>query len=287
MIYNDWYQMYLDLYRRKIAQKTRESYNRLHKLLSPSLGELPIEQIGPDDIQRALLTVEDSAGPRQAQLAYALVHAVFGRACRSRRLTYNPVDGVDKPQHQPRQARAITGPDWEALLPTITEDAAFSLMAYAGLRRGEVLGLRRSDIDLQAGLIHVRRQRVRVSGRMITSAPKSQAGIRDIPIAPQLAPVLAAAVRLLLPNALICPCAPETLARRWRAAQLAAGIAQPYRLHDLRHTYATNLVLLGCNPRILQYIVGHSSYSLTLSTYTHITGTDAAREVSRLAASSH
>ena len=175
----------------------------------------------------------------------------------------------------------------QRLAPIISGDVAFALMAFAGLRRGETLALRRADVDFSAGMIHVCRQRVRVGGQLVTAPPKSAAGTRDVPIAPELEPILREAVRFLLPNALIVPIAPETLAHKWRDAQRKAAIVEPYRLHDLRHTYATRLVLAGVNIRVLQYAIGHASYQLTMQTYTHIGASAAKSELSRVYASLH
>ncbi len=115
---------------------------------------------------------------------------------------------------------------------------------------------------------------------------KSRAGERDVPIAPELLPLLRAAYRLA-PDRRVIGCSPETLARRWRRAQLEAGVSQPYRLHDLRHTYATRLVLAGCNLRVLQYMIGHSSFELTANTYTHVSAADAVTEYKRVAGFLH
>ena len=287
MTYKQWYQDYLRLYKRKLAEKTRESYTRLDTLISPIIGEKELEAITPDDIQAAVVAVEVQAGSRQAQLAFTLLHAVFRRAVRSKHLRENPVEAVDKPDHEGKQGRAIEGADWQRLAPIISGDVAFALMAFAGLRRGETLALRRADVDFSAGMIHVCRQRVRVGGQIVTAPPKSAAGTRDVPISPELEPILREAVRFLLPNALIVPIAPETLAHKWRDAQRKAGIAEPYRLHDLRHTYATRLVLAGVNIRVLQYAIGHASYQLTMQTYTHIGASAAKSELSRVYASLH
>ena len=285
MTYAEWYGLYISLYKRKLAAKTRESYDRLHKLLSP-IHAAALDRLTADQLQAALIGVEEAAGSRQAQLAFTLLHGCLRRAVRSGHLKANPIDAIDKPEHDAEAGRAITGEDWLRLLPEIDSDPAFSLMAYAGLRRGEVLGLRRADVDQAAGLIRVRRQRLRTGGDLQTLPPKSRAAVRDVPILPELAAALRR-LPLMLPNALIVPCSPETLARRWRRAQDRAGIAQPYRLHDLRHTYATRLVEAGCNPRVLQYMIGHSTLDLTMQTYTHIDGSAALREVSRLRKSLH
>lgn len=286
MTYAEWYGMYLQLYKRSIRPKTRESYDRLHQLIRPILGPIQLPEISPDDVQMALLAVADRAGSRQAQLAYALIHAVLRRACRSRRLQYNPADGVDRPDHDARQGRAIEGEAWRILQPIIDDELAFALMARAGLRRGELLGLRWGDVDLAAGLIHVRRQLVRIDGQLKEQPTKSSAGLRDIPIEPRLMATIRRCYRLA-PNHRIVSCAPETLARRWKRAQEAAGIEQPYRLHDLRHTYATNMLLAGCKPRVLQYMIGHSSLDLTMATYAHVGPMAAIDEVNRISGSLH
>lgn len=287
MNYAQWYQTYMSLYKRRLSDKTRESYARLDQLINPIIGAKPLEAITPDDIQAALVAAEDQAGSRQAQLVYTLLHAVFRRAVRSKHLRENPVEAVDKPDHETQQGRAIEGANWQRLAPIISGDVAFALMAFGGLRRGETLALRRADVDFSAGVLHVCRQRVRVGGQLVTAPPKSAAGIRDVPISPELEPILREAVRFLLPNALIVPIAPETLAHKWRDAQRKAGITSPYRLHDLRHTYATRLVLAGVNIRVLQYAIGHADYQLTMKTYTHIGASAAKSELSRVYDSLH
>lgn len=287
MTYKQWYQEYLRLYKRKLAEKTQESYTRLNALISPIIGTKELEAITPDDIQTAIISAEETAGCRQAQLVYTLLHAAFRRAVRSGHIRQSPVEAVDKPDHEGKQGRAIEGADWQLLAPIIRESVAFSLACFAGLRRGEVLGLRRGDIDLEAGLIRIERQRVRVRGQLVTAPPKSSAGVRIVPISPELAPILTKAVRYLLPAAYLVPISPETLGRRWNTAQKAADIKALYRFHDLRHTYATRLVLEGINLRVLQYVIGHADYQLTVSTYTHIGAAAAKIELSRVYNSLH
>lgn len=283
MTYGEWFETYMTLYKRRIKPKTRESYARLQGLLAPILGAVDLASVTPDHIQAALLLIEDQTGSRQAQLAYTLLSGCFARALRSGHIQRNPVDAVDKPEHQPQQGRAIKGADWELLQPLILSDVAFALAACAGLRRGELLALRREDIDLDAGFIRVRRQLVRVNGQMIEQTPKSSAGLRDVWILPELYPVLTSACRLLHPRSRLVQFAPETINHRWKTLQLEAGVNQTYRLHDLRHTYATRLVAAGCEMAAVRYSLGHSSIKLTLDTYTHVDGHDAAQAVKKIA----
>lgn len=284
--FDEWVPLYLSLYKRRLKPKTKEGYARLLHLLAPHLGAYQLDAITPDQIQAALLAIEESAGSRQAQLAYTFLKACLSRALRSGHIQRNPAEAVDKPEHETQIGRAITGEDWCILEPVIASNLAFALMGFAGLRRGETLALCWGDIDLRAGLIHVERSLVRVDHKLQCQSTKSKAGRRSVPIAPELLPLLRAQYRFSAQQRIV-PCSPETLARRWRSAQLAADIEHPYRIHDLRHTYATRLALAGCNLRVLQYMIGHSSYELTANTYTHVTEQDALTEYNRLVSSLH
>lgn len=283
MTYAEWNALYFQLYKRKIKPKTRESYDRLNELLTPILGGLDVAAITPDYIQAALIWVEDQAGSRQAQLAYTLLCASFARALKSGHATRNPVDAVDKPEHHAKQGRAIKGKDWERLKPVILGDVAFALGAYAGLRRGEILALRREDVDFDAGFIHVHRQLVRIKGEIVEQSPKSDAGRRYVPIEQELRSVLQYACKLKHPRARIVTVSPETLNHRWKRAQEGEGIKQTYRLHDLRHTYATRWVEAGATINVVQYNLGHASYQLTADTYTHMDFIDVANTYKKIA----
>ena len=109
MNYAQWYETYMSLYKRRLSDKTRESYARLDQLVNPIIGAKPLEAITPDDIQAALVAAEDQAGSRQAQLVYTLLHAAFRRAVRSGHIRQSPVEAVDKPDHEGKQGRAIEG----------------------------------------------------------------------------------------------------------------------------------------------------------------------------------
>ena len=285
MTYESWYRQYMTLYKTDIAPKTAESYEHCYATyIAPTLAASELEAVTPDDLQSIVMQAFFSAGSRQAQIVYAQLHAVFARAARSRRIGYNPADCIDKPQHAARQGRAISAEEWQQLAPYIRADVGIALAAYAGLRRGEILGLERRDVDLVRGQLTIQRQRLRVAGKLITSTPKSAAGIRTVPISAELVPIIQRRARHLTPNGLIVPIAPETLNHHWRCAQQEAGIEAPYRLHDLRHTYATQLVAAGCNIKTLQYLMGHSTYQLTADTYTHIDADQARAELQRVGA---
>lgn len=283
MTYETWYGQYLALYKRDLAEKTRESYDFVTtRYILPALGGLELADVTPEHLQTAINDAADRGGLRQAQVVYQLLHAVFRRACRSRLVLWSPADAIDKPDYDPEEGKALTDQDYDAALPHVAADLGLSLALFAGLRRGEICGLQWGDVDLQEGTLCVRRQRIRCHGQLITAPPKSAAGIRDIPIAPQLLPQLRKAYRLW-PSAYVVDFSPETVSRRWRDIQQRdVALQMPYRLHDLRHTYGTRLILKGCNMRVVQYLMGHSTIDVTMRVYSHCRAADARAELQRV-----
>lgn len=280
MTLNDWFAQYLDLYKRGCKPRTLEEYRRLYAAhVAPVLGAVDVPSVTPEDIQRALIGAHDRSGARTAQAVHALLRALYRRAVRSRLVVWSPVDAVDRPQHTPSPGVAMTDEDYTAALPWISDDLGLSLALLAGLRRGEIAGLQWADVDLSRRLLTISRTRQRVAGELVTGPTKSAAGARCIPIAPELLPILRSAYRLA-PQSWVCPCAPEAHDRRWQRMQRQQlHLSQQYRLHDLRHTYVTRLLMAGAMPRIVQYVAGHSSLDMTMRVYTHITPADAQREL--------
>ena len=282
MQYQDWFTLYLSTYKRDLKPRTREEYERQHRVyIAPVIGEKPLEDISPEDCQ-AIINAAAENGERISQAVFALLRASFRRAVRSRRLQWSPMDAVDRPKHRPETGNALTQADYLAVVPEISDDLSLSLALFAGLRRAEIAGLKWGDVDLVANVMQVRRIRHRVGGELIDAAPKSAAGVRDIPIAPELLPILRRCYRLT-PSARCIDVAPEALDRRWKRVQADLDLSRRYRLHDLRHTYVTRAILSGINPRVVQYLAGHSSLELTLQVYSHITIEAAQAEIRRVA----
>ncbi|HIQ71143.1 MAG TPA: site-specific integrase [Candidatus Onthenecus intestinigallinarum] len=268
MTYDEWYTQYLALYKPNLRAKTLESYGHIHgAVISPLIGGHDLTAITAEDVQRVLLAAARH-GPRLAQIAHALLRAVLRRAVRSRLISWSPVDAVDRPAHAPAEGAALSDDEYAAALPVLLEDLPLALAVLAGLRRGEICGLQWGDVDLAAGLIHVRRTRVRCNGRLVTGPPKSAAGVRSVPIGAPLRPVLARAF-VLCPDSWVCPYAPEGLSRRWGAIQRTLHLSRRYRLHDLRHTHATILLANSIDVVAVATRLGHSDASTTLKVYAH------------------
>ena len=154
-----------------------------------------------------------------------------------------------------------------------------------GMRRGEAIGLRWSDVDLEGGRLAVRRALIPSGREVIVSEPKTVKGRRVIAIDPGTVEVLKAqAARQLdeqkewedawVDSGLVFTLEngealdPESVSRYWRQA-VKMSMLPPIRLHDLRHTHATLALQAGIHPKVVSERLGHATISITLDTYSH------------------
>jgi len=290
-----WLSTWLTLRSPALADRTVADYQGyITNHLAPALGHIPLTDLAPIDID---LTISRIAAdhPRTAQLAYTVLSAAMRRAVDLELLIRNPCAAVPKPIVRARSARYWPSDTARRYLDAATTDRLYALWAVAlscGLRRGELLGLRWSDVHLSSpgGVLRVRQQLIDISGNIILAPPKSDAGVRDIPISPsvvrilidhrraQLADKLAAgkswqsspiAIDLVFRRPDGLPIYPRALARYHRRQCAAADV--PYiNLHGLRHTMATIAIANGTPLTVLQHILGHSSIQVTSDIYGHV-----------------
>jgi integrase len=223
------------------------------------------------------------------------VHAALRRACRDAvrwgRLTVNPAACADPPRSSAEHAEQAV---WNAeqlqgFLSSVAGDRLFALwrvLAMTGMRRGEALGLRWEDIDMEQGLLSIRRALVPVNGVAQISEPKTRRGRRTIATDPETLEALKAhAARqadersasgetwLESGYVFVRPSGealqPFAISKAFHQLSAAACLPQ-IRLHDLRHSYATLALSSGVNPRIVSGRLGHSTVALTLDVYSHV-----------------
>jgi integrase len=184
--------------------------------------------------------------------------------------------------------RVWTAEQMGAFLTHVEDDdlaGAWHLSAL-GMRRGEVLGLRWSDVDLEAGVVHVRQSRVQAGRDVHTGDPKTDRGRRDVPLHPAAIAALRQTRARTLSEPTVVPLRQahggervvvvdesgealrpdrysDLFAEHVRAASLPA-----IRLHDMRHTAATVMLATGVPPVTVAGILGHSP-DVLLRTYAH------------------
>jgi integrase len=163
--------------------------------------------------------------------------------------------------------------------------ALYILALCLGLRRGELLGLRWEDIDLDAGTLEVVQTLQRVSGALRFVLPKTENSARTIPLPPLCLRALHEHRRqqfteradawpnwqengLVFPTRIGTPMEPDNLRRSWGRIRAAAGLTGT-RFHDMRHTCVSLLLHLGVAPDMVREIVGHSDIEVTMTIYAH------------------
>ena len=169
--------------------------------------------------------------------------------------------------------------------------AMWRLYATTGMRRGEVLALRRADLALDDGFLMVRQSRVHGVHGWVVNDPKTRAGQRRVPLDPATVAALKAhleAQEVVGPDDYAfdrgdgTPLDPDGVSGTFDRLSRAAKLPR-IRLHDLRHTAATLMLAAGTNPKVVQERLGHSSITMTLDLYSHVVPTLQDEAADRLA----
>ncbi len=243
----------------------------------PAIGAKRLSEVSTSDLQRLVDRWRaEGLNPATVRNTLLPVRAIYRRAVNRGGLPVNPTRGIDLPAVRGRRDQ-IVNPDQAArmiaALP-VGDRALWATALYAGLRAGELAALRWCDLDLKAGVIRVERSWDKREGPI---EPKSQAGRRAVPIAPQLRAHLAAhqlasqrtADGLAFGRTPVLPFGHGTILRRaarvWETANLPA-----LGLHDARHTYASLMIAAGVNAKALSTFMGHSSVTITFDRYGHL-----------------
>jgi integrase len=218
---------------------------------------------------------------------HRLLREALEQAVRWQTLAVNPANAVTPPRQSRREMCALNTDQSRALLDAVagTEfDCELSMLLYAGLRLGELLGLRWADVDLEVGQLHVQQTLQRMTGGEVRMAPtKTHRSRRMVDLPGSAVAVLRehrrlqAEARLLAGNAwedagLVFT---DRLGRPirlrlafWRLLD-EAGLPR-IRLHDLRHTMATLMLAAGEHPKVVSERLGHATVNITLDTYSHV-----------------
>ena len=282
----DWAFEWLDVWCDGLKAKTLEQYRwLLTSFLLPEVGEMDLDAVEPRHLQGIITRLRREGKERTAQLVLIVARALWSEAVARQIAAKSPAATLRKPRHQAAKAATMTEAEVKEFRRAGRFDPywiAFSLMLEVGMRRGEVIGLRWEDIDVDARVIHVRHNAVAVGGRIEINSPKTAAGLRQLPISWQLLVdlerhrrrVLAEHKTIRLDGPVLVAedgenCInPSTLRRHLRMIAQRAGV-EKITLHGLRHTCATLAIQRGVSVPTVQYILGHSTPYVTMGIYTH------------------
>lgn len=306
--------------RAKVRASTFRSYETYVRLyLVPGLGKKRLDRLTAKDVRIWLNRLpttcqccaqgQDRARPedkrrccaigsccarypstRTVQYLHALLRAALQHAVREDLLPRNVARQVQVAAGERHEIQPLTLVEAQDLLAAAAKERLHALYVVAlglGLRRGEALGLRWQDVDLDLGVLRVRQTVQRAGGRLVFSPPKTPRSRRTIPLAPPLVEALRAHRRrqdaermdagerwrehgLIFTTGLGTPIEPRNLNRSFGLLCDAAGVRR-IRLHDLRHSCATFLLAQGVDLRTIMEILGHSAIAVTSNIYAHVT----------------
>ena len=216
----------------------------------------------------------DAAINRGADLARG------AQAVAERLLLTNPAQGCKLPQLEKREMKILPQEKIGMYLAEAEKRgllAAFYLELTTGLRRGELLALQWTDLDVENRTLAVTKQVNRINGELVVSPPKTRNSVRTLALPQQAVDLLIAEHKKHSRNPYLFP-SPKTgtmydpdAFRRTHDKILKAIGAEHIRFHDLRHTFATLSLKSGVDVKTLSGALGHYSAGFTLNPYTHAT----------------
>jgi integrase len=242
----------------------------------PAFGAAKLSSIGRADLQDfADRLLAQGLGASTLRNTVMPLRAIFRRALARGDIAINPTRSLELPAVRGRRDRIASPDEARALIETLpaSDHALWATASYAGLRRGELMGLDWEQIDLKAGVINVLWSFDPTAGVMV--APKSRAATRRVPIAKVLRDLVDHRLRagrstgLAFGRTESVPFNYDATLHRARRAWKEADL-NPIGLHAARHTFASFAIAAGVNAKALATYMGHASVAITFDLYGHL-----------------
>lgn len=295
--------------RQAVRQSTYEFYEKLVRLfIVPSIGHIMLDRLTPLDLQHFYTSLASRPGrngpiaPKTIKHVHGVLRTALRRAVKWQLIKSSPAEAVDPPRAARREMTVWT-PDQVARFLEVAREhrlyAAFLLAVGAGLRRGEILGLRWQDVDLERGWLAVRQALIRTdTAGNILEEPKTAGSRRLVALSPATVQALRERLAesrrekeayqedyhdtgLVFTTPDGKPIDPRNFTKVFERLAARAGLPR-IRFHDLRHTHATVLLAEGVPAKVISERLGHSDIGTTMDTYAHVPPVlqeDAARRI--------
>jgi integrase len=277
------------IHRRARTQESYRSTVRLH--IAPYVGHHKLQKLTTEHVQAMVNKLAKSGlGARSVEYAALVLSRGLNQAKRWGYIQKNPVDGVELPRVRTHMVRPADEKQARALLDAVKghrQEAILWIVIFLGLRRGEALGLRKTDLDFTAMTITVDGSLQRQNGKLERSDPKTDKSRRILPMPVPLAKVLREHLRrldvereeageawremgYLFSTRTDTPSDPRNVVRDFKAALERAGLPATTRFHDVRHWCASLLIAYGVHVKVIQAILGHANIQITMDVYGHL-----------------
>jgi len=272
------------------SERTLEGYQAIvENHLIPALGHILLKQLVPQAVQAYYGKACEKLSARTVHHQHRVLSEALKYAVRQGYLGRNPCELVDPPRPQNKAMRTLTPEELETVLETASDNQFYPVIYTAvstGLRRAELLALRWRDIDFDSESILVSRTLHKGHGVIEFKEPKTEHSRRRVSMTPKLVAFLTEYKaekeslflhlgHLLRPDELIFanvegkPIDPGVLSHNFARIAKRAGL-ENVRFHDLRHTFASLMLLRGAKPKVISEALGHSSVAFTMDVYSHI-----------------
>lgn len=267
--------------------------------IKDKIGNMLLKDVRPMHCQNILNAMVENYRNSTIQQVRITLYGMFESAFENEMIPRNPVTKAVKCYigKESKPKRVLTIDEQRIFLETAlgcSNYNQYALILQTGLRTGELIGLKWSDIDFKRKIMHITRtMEYRHSvGEWKIGLPKSKSGYRDIPLTDEAIKILQNQKEKLksikiIPlefseYVFICRKGEPTKNSAYDTTlfKLAekAGI-EKFSMHTLRHTYATRCIEAGMRPKTLQKLLGHANIGITMNLYVHVTDEEKAKEV--------
>ena len=283
-----WMENYAKLQVRASSYKTYQGFISNH--IKPNLGDLPLDKLTAMDLQRLYKHLLENGrveciesrnkskglSIKTVRNINQMVSSALNCAIAQRLIPANPTKGCVLPKLERKEMKILPPESLGTFFEEARRSGVFELYYIdlaTGLRRGELLGLKWSDIDLNKEIIHVRRQILRQNGEVVEAPLKTKNSYRNIVIGADTIEVLKGMEQkdeYVFPSPYGGPMSPDSVLHMLHRVLKRAGLER-IRFHDLRHTFSVPALQNGVDVKTLSSMLGHYSAGFTLDTYAHVT----------------
>lgn len=293
MSVDNWFNEWIATYKepKGLTQKSLGMYREKYRnYIKPSIGRLKLSSVTETHLQK-IVNAQAGMSASHVKKVRMVLQEMFKRARQSRLINYDPAELLELPAVKDGHRRSITDEERAAILEVAKTHRSglwVLMILYTGMRPGETAALRWEDVDFKKNEIHVHAARESGYNNNI-KAPKTGAGIRDIPIHAKLLPLLKTAQgpgsEYVFKTAAGNPQNENSLRRMWtgfkrdldiymgakveRNKIVESVIAEDLCPYCLRHTFCSDLQRAGVALNVAKELMGHSDIQTTANIYTH------------------
>jgi len=273
-----WYEDIAKPRLRPSTQTVHEVMIRLH--IKPQIGYIRLSQLTPVHLQNLYTEkLKEGLSNRSVKYIHTIIHQMLGQALKWGLVKRNVSEAVDAPIPNSKPIEPLTQAQVQSLLEALKDDRLYSFYVVAlgcGLRRGELLALTWDSVDLDNGLLYVKKSLQAQKGKgLVSGEPKSPSSRRTIAMPDFVKNALATKEKVVESPYVFCtsngtPFGPRNIVRHFKKTLKKANLPQTIRLHDLRHTFVSYMLSQNVPVKDVQVIAGHADFSTTMDIYGHL-----------------